>query len=149
MPKLQSMLAIVLVVCRRDDGTFLVVHERDGWYLPAGRVEPGESLIDAAIRETREEAGIDVVLSGVLRVEYNPRGVPTRLRALFMARPADDRAPKSVADEESLGAAWLSLDQIRGLPLRGGEVIDVFESVARGSVVHPLSVLTDEGADWP
>ncbi|MCA9712212.1 MAG: NUDIX domain-containing protein, partial [Myxococcales bacterium] len=50
---------------------FLLVHERKhggGWYLPAGRVEPGETIAAAAIRETREEAGIPIVLDGILRV---------------------------------------------------------------------------------
>lgn len=60
----------VLVVVRRGD-RFLVVHERKHgqlWYLPAGRVEPGESFAAAAARETREEAGIPIHLEGVARM---------------------------------------------------------------------------------
>ena len=44
----------VLVAVRRDD-RFLLVHERQHgqmWYLPAGRVEEGEELLQAAHRET-------------------------------------------------------------------------------------------------
>ena len=40
-----------------------------GWWLPGGRVDPGESFEKAALRETLEEAGIHVNLKGVLRVE--------------------------------------------------------------------------------
>jgi 8-oxo-dGTP pyrophosphatase MutT (NUDIX family) len=58
--------ALVLVRLSRR---FLLVHERKHgqlWYLPAGRVEPGETFAAAAHRETREEAGIDIVLEGVV-----------------------------------------------------------------------------------
>ena len=36
------------------------------WYLPAGRVEKGETLLDAAMRNTVEEAGISVIIKGIL-----------------------------------------------------------------------------------
>ena len=42
---------------------YLVVREASRgnlWYLPAGRVEPGETFQEAAIREAYEEAGIEV-----------------------------------------------------------------------------------------
>jgi len=63
-----------LVVVRRGD-RFLLVHERkpgQTWYLPAGRVEAGETLAAAALRETLEETGVPVVLDGILRIEHQP-----------------------------------------------------------------------------
>jgi phosphatase NudJ len=61
---------VVLVVVPHD-GRYLVVEERDGtWYLPAGRVEPGESLTAAAIRETAEEAGVTVGLRGLIGFDH-------------------------------------------------------------------------------
>ncbi len=45
---------------------FLIVQERKHgqlWYLPAGRVEPGENITDAARRETLEESGVPVVVT--------------------------------------------------------------------------------------
>src|ERR1043166_6104901 len=99
----------VLVVVRKGD-RFLLVHERKHgqlWYLPAGRVEPGESFVAAAERETLEETGVPVRLTGVLRVEPPPSAPAARLRVVFAAEPRDDTPPKSVADEESLGAAWV------------------------------------------
>ncbi len=50
----------VLAAVRRAN-RFLLVHERKHgqlWYLPAGRVEPGENFVAAVQRETLEEAGI-------------------------------------------------------------------------------------------
>jgi 8-oxo-dGTP diphosphatase len=40
----------------------------DGWVLPGGSVEPGESLAETAGREVEEETGLDVDLSGPCRV---------------------------------------------------------------------------------
>jgi 8-oxo-dGTP pyrophosphatase MutT (NUDIX family) len=63
-----------LVVVRLQH-RFLLVHERkhgQNWYLPAGRVEPGESLVEAARRETLEESGVPVVIEGILRIEHTP-----------------------------------------------------------------------------
>jgi 8-oxo-dGTP pyrophosphatase MutT (NUDIX family) len=51
---------------QHPDGRFLAVHESRGrgWWLPAGFVDPGDDLMSAAIRETKEEAGVDVRLEG-------------------------------------------------------------------------------------
>ena len=138
-----------LVVVRLGRRFLLVQERKDAqrWYLPAGRVEPGETIADAAVRETREEAGIDVVLEGVLRVEHSPRpGGGARCRVIFVARPADDALPKRVPDAESLGAAWVTLDELDRFALRGDEVRAIFRHVAGGGAVYPLAVLVPEGA---
>ena len=61
MPPPPADLLIALTAVRRD-GRFLLIQEAASglWYLPAGRVEPGESFAQAAAREVREEAGIEV-----------------------------------------------------------------------------------------
>lgn len=123
---------------------FLLVHERKhgGWYIPAGRVEPGETFQHAAVRETKEEAGIDVVLEGVLRLEQRPGPGFLRLRVIFLARPADDAPPKSVADEHTLEAGWFSLEEAKRLTLRGDEVEQLLSSVLDGTApVAPMSIL--------
>ena len=96
-----------LVIVRKGD-RFLVVHERKHgqlWYLPAGRIEPGETLAQGARRETLEETGVPVEIDGILRVEHTPHPKGTaRLRVLFTAHPVDDTPPKTQPDEESLEA---------------------------------------------
>jgi phosphatase NudJ len=136
-----------LVVVRRGD-RFLLVHERKHgqlWYLPAGRVEPGESLAAAAVRETFEEAGIVVRVTGVIRVEHLPRPDGSRVRVIFLAEPTDDTPPKSTPDDESLGAEWVGLDEVIRYPLRGDEVRELFEYVARGAPVYPADLIQPEG----
>jgi 8-oxo-dGTP pyrophosphatase MutT (NUDIX family) len=140
-----------VVVVRRGD-RFLLVHERKHgqlWYLPAGRVEPGETFAAAALRETLEETGVPVELTGIVRVEHSPGKQAARLRVVFLAKPADDTPPKTVPDKESLGAAWVGLDELPDYPLRGGEVIELLEYAASGGPVHPLSLLQVEGMPYP
>ena len=60
---------------------------------PAGRVEPGERWEEGARREALEESGVEVVLSGILRVEYTPAHYGARQRVFFTASPADDTPP--------------------------------------------------------
>lgn len=136
-----------MVVVRKDD-RFLLVHERKHgqlWYLPAGRAEPGETLAAAACRETLEETGVPIRLTGLLRVEHSPVGGAARVRALFLAEPVDDTPPRSVPDAESLGAAWVSLADLPKYPLRGSEVEHLLRHVTEGGAVFPLEVLDAEG----
>jgi 8-oxo-dGTP pyrophosphatase MutT (NUDIX family) len=69
-----------LVVRRvRDDDEFLLVTSKrdpDVWVLPKGHVEPGESPHEAALREVREEAGVEgelMELLGDVTFTYNDR----------------------------------------------------------------------------
>jgi 8-oxo-dGTP pyrophosphatase MutT (NUDIX family) len=53
-------LGVRALVIASDRRIFLVKHSYvSGWHLPGGGVEPGETLLDALIRELREEANIE------------------------------------------------------------------------------------------
>ncbi len=140
-----------LAVVRRGD-QYLLVHESDKeqlWYLPAGRVEPGETLTAAAERETLEESGVPVRIAGVIRVEHTPRLAGSRVRVIFLAEPIDSTPPKSKPDEESLEAAWVRLRELDRYPLRGEEVRQVLAYVDAGGPIYPLDLLQAEGEPFP
>ena len=152
MPREPLPTWFYVLVAVRLGHRFLLVRERKHarhWYRPAGRVEPGESLIAAAERETLEEAGVPIVVDGIVRVEHTPMPDAATVRVIFTARPADDTPPKSVPDEDSLGAVWASIDDIRALPLRKDEVLRICSHLARGGPIYPLAALTFEGAPFP
>jgi phosphatase NudJ len=135
-----------LVVVRRGH-RFLLTQERkygSTWSIPGGRVEAGESLPAAAVREVYEETGVPVQLEGILRFEHTPTERDVRVRVIYTGTPIDDTQPKTMADEESLGAAYLTLDEIRALPLRGAELCALLESVANGRQVFPLDLVGHE-----
>lgn len=136
----------VVVVVRKGDQYLLVHEQKHGqlWYLPAGRVEPGEQLADAAIRETLEESGVPVRLTGVIRVEHTVHNFGARVRVLYLAEPISDVAPKSIPDEESLGAEWVKLRDLGLYALRGDDVREIFQYVDGGGTIYPLEVLALE-----
>jgi phosphatase NudJ len=132
-------------------GRFLVIRERKGdqrWYAPAGRLEPGETIEEAAVRETMEEAGVHVVPTSVVRIDQQwfpseTTGLSSWWRFVLVARPASaDITPKSWADEHSLEARWATLAEIDALPLRHPEVISLFEqaAAARGEIARATRV---------
>jgi 8-oxo-dGTP pyrophosphatase MutT (NUDIX family) len=134
----------VLVVVR-DGDKFLFVQERlhdNPWYIPAGLVEPGESLVEAAEREALEETGVPIVVENVIRIDHTPfsEGV-SRIRTYLTARPRDDTPPKTNPDENSLRAAWFTLEEIKELPLRGEEAFLLCQYVEVGAPLFPLDVI--------
>jgi phosphatase NudJ len=149
----QPTVFIALAVVRLGH-RFLIVHERkhgQRWYLPAGRVDPGETLVEAARRETLEEAGIPIVVDGIVRIEHTPLADYNRVRGIFVAHPADDTPPKSTPDHHSQAAAWVTLEELDDAaryPMRGAEVRALFEHVSAGAPIYPLSLLTYEGAAY-
>ena len=64
----------VFVAVRRLDGRLLLVRQCDSgaWELPGGRVDVGESAVQAAVREAAEEAGLQVVVTGMVGVFSDP-----------------------------------------------------------------------------
>jgi 8-oxo-dGTP pyrophosphatase MutT (NUDIX family) len=141
----------VLVVVRFEQ-RYLLIQERkygQSWYLPAGRVKPGESLVQAAERETFEEAGIPIVLEGIVRIEHSPEANGSaRLRVIFVAKPQTDQSPKSEPDKHSLQAQWVMLEELDDFALRGEDVPEIFQYIAQGGPIYPLDLITVEGAPF-
>ncbi|HEY6005333.1 MAG TPA: NUDIX hydrolase [Anaeromyxobacter sp.] len=81
-----------------------------GWALPGGFVEEGETLEAAAVREAKEETGLDVTLTDLLWVYSDPRRDPRRhtLAAVFLGRAAGEPAGGDDA-AEARGFAWTEL----------------------------------------
>jgi 8-oxo-dGTP pyrophosphatase MutT (NUDIX family) len=142
---------VAAVVVKHGD-RFLLVQERkkdQGWHLPAGRVEPGETLLEAAIRETLEESGVRVRLTGILRVEHTPDRREARLRIMFLGEPRGATTTKQKPDRESLRAEWVSLAELPKYKLRRRGIEEVIRYVMNGGLAYPLDLLQEEGKPYP
>ena len=140
----------VLVVVRYQHRFLLIQEPKYGqnWYFPHGKVDPGETLMAAAVRETLEEGGIPIALDGILRIEHTPFKDKARFRVIFLAHPLDDTPPKSIADCESLRAGWFCREEMTKLPLRAQEVCEICDYLASGGPIYPLRLLTDKSSPF-
>lgn len=80
-----SLDATVVIL---DAGRVLLLQRADfrTWALPGGGVDAGESAAQAAIREVREETGLDVTLTGLVGLYALPHWIGNTHSAVFAAR---------------------------------------------------------------
>lgn len=102
---------------------------------PAGHLEPGESLVQAAVRETLEESGWHVTIEALLGASLltNPVTGITYYRTSFLARP-DRHDPARGLDPGILGPRWLRYEEITENPsrLRSESVLATIEQHRSG-----------------
>jgi len=76
-PKPNSLVPSVNVVVVNDVGEVLMIRrsDNDNWAVPGGAIDLGESMVEAAVRETREESGIECRVTGIVGIYTDPRHV--------------------------------------------------------------------------
>jgi len=73
-PKASVIVPSVFVAVQGRGGRLLLVRRCDSgtWELPGGRVDIGETAAEAAVRETAEESGVHVLVTGLVGVFTDP-----------------------------------------------------------------------------
>lgn len=131
------------------DGRYLFVEEDiEGERVlnqPAGHLDPGETLIDAAVRETLEETAWTVRIEALVGVYLIETEIPgkTFLRFCFAAAPVSHDAGRAL-DREIVTTHWLDRTELAATTLRHRSpmvlrAVDDFEAGQR----YPLSLLHD------
>ena len=105
-----------------ERGRILLIRRGDNkqWALPAGGMEPGESVTECMAREVWEETGLTVETSVAFAIYSEPRfTAPTRPDAqlLTVAFRVDEWSGEldRITDETD-DARWFTVDDLRGLP---------------------------------
>ncbi|MFB6890376.1 NUDIX domain-containing protein [Kitasatospora sp. NPDC056327] len=123
-PEVNSLVPAASVVVVDDAGRVLLQRRTDNgmWALPGGRMDLGESIAGCGIRETREETGIDIEITGIVGTYTDPRHVfaydDGEVRQEFsiclLGRPLGGELRVS---DESHEVAWFTPVETDGLPM--------------------------------
>lgn len=81
----KHIVSAATIILNEKNELLLIKGPRRGWEMPGGQVEEGESLKDAAVRETKEECGLDIEVTKFCGVFQNVSG--SVCNTLFLGRP--------------------------------------------------------------
>jgi 8-oxo-dGTP pyrophosphatase MutT (NUDIX family) len=125
-PVLEHLRPAVGIIPIGDAGRILMIDHyrvitgRRGWELPAGRVDPGESVEDTAQRELLEETGYSAGRWETLG-EYNPsNGSSNQVLHVKIARDLTRRSDPT-DQSETMGLCWFDVQEVRRL-VRANEI---------------------------
>ncbi|RLQ92295.1 NUDIX hydrolase [Falsibacillus albus] len=106
-------------IVENEEGKILLVKTiHGGWVFPGGQVEVGENLMDALIREVKEESGIDINVSNLIGMYSNTcihkwydgvTDVPTKLMLDYACRPVGGELCTS---EETSESCWVEKEKV-------------------------------------
>ncbi|MEK5038671.1 NUDIX hydrolase [Sporosarcina sp. FSL K6-3457] len=102
----KHIVSAATIVLNDQNKILLIKGPRRGWEMPGGQVEEGESLKEAAIRETKEESGIDIEITKFCGVFQNINA--SICNTLFLARPIGGEPTTSV---ESLEVGYFPIEK--------------------------------------
>ncbi len=111
-----------VVTDQRDRIVMVRRRDNDLWALPGGGMDLGESIVQTAVREVKEETGLDVEVTGLVGVYTNPHHVMAyddgEVRQQFSLCFTTRLLGGELAfDTESTDIAWIPTDQIARLAM--------------------------------
>ena len=128
----------VATIIERDNRFLMVYEESDGklvYNQPAGHLDPDETLFEAAIRETLEETGWTIKLTGVVGVNLYtaPSNGITYFRTTFIGEALSHDTNRPL-DTGIIDAVWLTYEELleRKEQLRSPMTLQIVEEYRAG-----------------
>jgi 8-oxo-dGTP pyrophosphatase MutT (NUDIX family) len=141
-PRAHDVLPAVFAAVRAESGEILLVRRIDDgfWELPGGRIEVGETVTQALVREVAEESGITIDPTGISGVYSDPSHVLVdpddvihqQLAICFHAVPAAKPHAQHPRPDgiETSAAAWFSTTDAKGLVMHPAMRLRIDDAVA-------------------
>ena len=109
------MAGLAVNIAVMQDGKILLTQREDfeTWILPSGGVEDGESVARAAIRETKEETGLDIELTRLVGIYSRLSNMIPVHAVLFSAKPIGGEI--KCQEGETIDVKWFAFDEIPSL----------------------------------
>lgn len=122
------IVAVGGIVKNHNNQILLVQTYNNGWVFPGGQVDQGENVIEALIREVKEESGIDITIHSLIGVYSNTSSytaedgvthIPTKVIIDFVCESVGGELSNSIETSES---RWIEIDEVlnhvTSLPVR-------------------------------
>lgn len=107
----KHIVSAAAIVLNEQNELLLVKNPNRGWEMPGGQVEEGESIEYAAIRETEEESGIIIKITGFCGIFQNVEGCICN--TLFLGKPIGGECrPSNESDEVAFFPLEQALDMV-------------------------------------
>ena len=144
-PAASCVAPCAFVAVRDITGRLLLVRRCDtgDWELPGGHVDPGESASDAAVRETAEESGMTVQITGLVGIYTDPGHVIADPGAGLVRQPfavcfhARPLSGSPGGDQvETSDARWFTIGDIPALPIRPAMRMRIAHALTPGRACH-------------
>ncbi len=120
MTKYKNPALTVDTIIVEDDKTILIKRLnnpfKNHWAIPGGFVEYGEKVEDAAIREAKEETGLDIELTRLIGVYSDPDRDP-RGHTVTVAYLAKIIGGKLKSDSDAKDAKYVNINEIKNMKL--------------------------------
>ena len=128
------------------DGKYLLVQEaqekcRGKWNLPAGHLDPNETIFDAAKREVKEECGLDVELTGICQIGNKKPENDIFVSVIFSTKVLGGGIKFN--PDEILDAKWFTYEEILVMKdqLRDTRLILGSIDNTRNGLVAPINIV--------